>query len=602
MIPMRDGIKLFTSIYLPKDSSYKHPILLSRTPYGCEPYGESKFTGLLWWRVTKLFLREKYIYVKQDVRGRFMSEGDFKDIRPYNPDKKGVETDEASDAYDTIDWLIKNLSNNNGNVGIVGISYPGFYATMAAICGHPALKAVSPQAPPTDWFIGDDFHHNGAFMLIDAFEYYKDFGIPRPLPVKHYNPGYAIKEPDRYRFYLETGPLKNFSAKYLADSIAFWNDLMNHPVYDNWWKKRNSLNHTGNIQPAILTVGGLFDAEDCFGSWHLYEAIEKNNPADHYNKIVMGPWFHGDWEGRGAGDHLGRIKFGAKTSEWYQENIEFPFFQHFLNNTKEEKPLSEATVFFTGENRWKQFDQWPPSDVKEKALYLQPRGSLSFVHPRQLSYQDRPDNSGAFTQYTSDPAKPVPFDGPDTIKVRTREYMTNDQRFAAARKDVISFRTAPLNKDITLAGRVYADLMVSVSGTDADFVAKLIDVFPNNIAHDASDADTIYKNDGSMNGYQMLVRGEVMRGKFRNSYEKPEPMVPNKITHIRFALNDVAHTFQKGHRIMVQIQSSWFPLVDRNPQTFTDIYKASEADFQKASISIFHTEGVASKIILPVLE
>jgi putative CocE/NonD family hydrolase len=597
MIPMRDGIKLFTAVYLPKDSSKKHPMLMVRTPYSCAPYGDTAFKKF-WEGYQKKYIRENYIMVFQDVRGRFMSEGEFVDVRPFNPNKTGPEHDEASDTYDTIDWLVKNLSGNNGKVGVFGISYPGFYSTMAAKSGHPALKAVSPQAPVTDWFMGDDFHHNGALMLQDAFGFYSSFGVPRPLPTQKYNAGYSIKEADKYKFFLAAGPLKNFNSQFLGDSIAFWNDLMTHPVYDNWWKSRDASTNVGNIQPAILVVGGLFDAEDCYGAWKTYQAIEKNNPAKHFNKIVMGPWFHGAWGGRSAGDTLGSVQFGSKTSEWYQENVEFPFFQQYLNGKANEKPLPEASIFFTGENKWHQLEKWPPANAKDKALYLQAGGGLSFEHPKTLGYRNKPDTATAFTEYISDPANPVPQEGPDTIKSRTREYMVGDQRFAAKRADVAVFQTAVLEKDITLAGPLLADLMVSISSSDADFVVKLIDVFPDNI----SGTDALYKGKDSMNGYQMMVRGEIMRGKFRNSFEFPEPFVPNKITRVKYELPDVAHTFQKGHRIMVQIQSSWFPVADRNPQTFTDIYKATEADFQKASIKVFHTEGVTSKLVLPVVE
>jgi putative CocE/NonD family hydrolase len=600
MIPMRDGIKLYTAIYVPKDSSIKHPILFYRTPNGCTPYGKELIN--IWDRYQVQYCREKYILVYQDVRGRYMSEGSFIDVRPYNPSKKGIETDEASDAFDTIDWLVKHVAGNNGNVGVYGISYQGFYSTMAALSGHPALKAVSPQAPVTDWFIGDDFHHNGALMLIDAFSFFSDFGVPRPSQTRVNNPGYTITIPDKYQFFLRAGPLSNFNRKFLGDSIAFWNDLMSHPVYDRWWQSRNPRNFAMGIKPAMLVTGGLFDAEDLFGTWNLYKAIEANNPSAHFNKIVMGPWSHGEWDGAGTAESLGDIRFGTNASRWFQENVAFPFFQHFLNNKESKKSLAEATVFFSGENHWKEFNEWPPADKKDKPLYVLPDGKLSFVHPKTLGYRDRPEGALAYTEYLSDPAKPVPYDGPDTIKNRTAEYMTADQRFTEGRKDVISFQMTGLDEPLTLAGPIYADLMVSTSTTDADFVVKVIDVFPADISNAPNGADTVYHDNKKMNGYQMLVRADVMRGKFRNSFEDPQPFIPNKITRVRFELPDVAHTFLKGHRLMIQIQSSWFPLVDRNPQTFTDIYKATESDFKKATIRIFHTEGVTSKIILPVVE
>lgn len=600
MVPMRDGTKLFTSIYVPKDSAIKHPILLTRTPYSSGPYGEDKFRAI-WNTNHGLYAMKKYIIVFQDVRGRFMSEGSFEDVRPFKPNKQGTAFDEASDTYDAIDWLIHNVPGNNKSVGVFGISYPGFYSTMAALSGHPALKAVSPQAPVTDWFIGDDFHHNGAFMLIDAFEFYKGFGVPRPLPTTRYNRGYERSEKDAYQFYLRTGALSNFNRQYLGDSIAFWNTLMTQPLYDDWWQQRNTRSHVANIKPAILVVGGTFDAEDCFGAWNLYKAIEEKNEAGHFNKVVMGPWFHGAWGGRSTGEQLGDIKFGSQTSYWYQQHIEMPFFEHYLNNGPATS-VSEATVFFTGENKWKQFESWPSKNLTPTAVYFQPRGKLSFTKPKPLKPSQKPADANSFTMYISDPANPVPHEGTDTITDRTREYMVNDQRFASKRNDVITFKTDVLKDALTLGGPVYADLMVSIASTDADFVVKIIDEFPSNVSSTATGPDTLYKGDAKMNGYQMLVRGEVMRGKFRNSFEAPEPFVPNKITQVKFYLPDVAHTFQKGHRLVIQVQSSWFPLVDRNPQVFTDIYKAKDSDFQKTEVRLFHADGVASKIILPVLK
>jgi len=608
MIPMRDGVKLYTSIYIPNDVTENHPILLRRSPYSCAPYGPKEFFKF-WEKYHTTYCREGYIMVFQDVRGRFMSEGDFVDVRPFNPNKKSAtDIDEASDTYDAIDWLVKNVTGNNGKVGVFGISYPGFYSTMAALSGHPALKAVSPQAPVTDWFIGDDFHHGGAFMLIDAFEFYSRFGVPRPKPTMKYNGGFERKETDAYKFYLQNGPLSNLS-KILADTIPFWNDLMAHPNYDAWWKARNPRNFVKDMKPAMLTVGGLFDAEDCFGAWNLYKAIEKNNPTTAYNKLVMGPWFHGTWEGRADGSNLGKVKFGAKTSAWYQQNIEVPFFNFYLKGTGSIDKIKEANIFFSGENNWKTFEQWPPKEVVYKPMYLQGNHGLSYWHPRPLGYREKPDTSLSWSGYVSDPANPVPNEG-DTIKDRTREYMTADQRFAAQRSDVLVFSTDTLKQNVTLAGPLVADLMVSLTSTDADFVVKLIDVFPNDIADSATAfkytklniADTVYRGDTTMNGYQMMVRGEVLRGRYRNSFEKPEPFVANKITRVKITLPDVAHTFLKGHRIMVQIQSSWFPLTDINPQKFVDIYHAKPEDFQKATIRIYHTEGLASKVVLPVLQ
>ena len=590
-ISMRDGKKLFTAIYMPKDSAQKHPFLLNRTPYSVSPYGAAKFNSRLWQMHYREYCKEKYIMVYQDVRGKYMSEGEFVDVRPYIQNKKGNEIDEASDTYDTVDWLVKNISSNNGNVGVFGISYPGFYSTMAALSNHPAVKAVSPQAPVTDWFLGDDFHHNGAFMLMDAFGFYSSFGRPRPLPTTTSATGPEYFTKDNYDFYLKTGALPNFKKKYMGDSILFWNDLMAHPNYDDWWKARNVRNFTRNVMPATLVVGGLFDAEDCFGAWRTYEAIEKSSP-NTTNKIVMGPWSHGGWA-RMDGSQLGNVNFGSKTSDYYQKYIELPFFNYYLKGKGNKNSIAEATIFFTGENSWKKLSQWPPANVTNKDLFFELGGALTWEKPLPLATKEKPDKKEIFTEYVSDPNKPVPYTEDVHFK-RTKEYMTDDQRFAARRPDVLTFETEVLSNDVTLAGPVIADLIVSMSGTDADFVVKVIDVFPDNFQY--SDTDKYV-----MNGYQMLVRGEVMRGKFRNSFEKPEPFVPNKITKVQFTLPDVAHTFKSGHRIMVQIQSSWFPLVDRNPQKFMDIYHAKDEDFRKENIRIYHTDGLASKLIIPVL-
>lgn len=590
MVPMRDGIKLFTAFYIPKDSSEKHPILLNRTPYSCQPYGENEFSGRVYGTYWLNYLKEGYIIAVQDVRGKFMSEGDFIDVRPFNPNKKGKDIDEASDTYDAIEWMINNIPGNNKRVGCFGISYPGFYATMAALSAHPALKAVSPQAPVTDWFQGDDFHHNGAFFLMDGFSFYSGFGKPRPVPVKTFSPGYNIPTQDHYDFYLKTGALKNFS-KIMGDSIAFWKDLYNHPDYDEWWQARNPRNFVTNVKPAMLVVGGLFDAEDCFGAWYLYKAIEEKNKNTD-NRLVMGPWFHGGWGGRSDGSFLGNARFGKKTSEYYQRNIEIPFFNFYLKLKGTVHDIAEANIFFTGENEWRKLTVWPPNNVEYKNIYLHADGKLSF--------ENKAAKGNMYSEYISDPAHPVPYTE-DVGGGRTREYMTDDQRFASRRTDVLTFSTDVLTEDITLGGQLVADLMTSISTTDADFVVKLIDVFPDDFRYDPVQYPNPMQNFGinyPMGGYQMLIRGEIMRGKYRNSFAVPEAFTPNKITEVKYTLPDVAHTFKKGHKLMIQVQSSWFPLADRNPQKFVNIYKADDSDFQKSTIRIYSD----SKIILPVLK
>ncbi len=587
-IGMRDGVKLFTVLYVPKNNTEKHPILITRTPYSCAPYGESNYSARYYHNQYKEYLKEGYIIVVQDVRGRWMSEGTFVDIRPYIENKKAkTDIDEAGDTYDTIDWLVKNVENNNGNVGVFGISYPGFYSTEAALSNHPALKAVSPQAPVTDWFQGDDFHHNGAFMLFDAFSFYSGFGKPRPFPTTVGPKGFDFPTKDNYEFYLRTGALQNF-AKIMGDSILFWNDLYAHPNLDDWWKARNTRNFVQHISANTntLVVGGLFDAEDAFGAQNLYKAIEAK--AKNNNKLVLGPWYHGQWAS-GDGTHLGNVQFGSNTSEWYLENIEVPYFNYYLKGKGSVDKIAEANIFFSGENKWRQFDQWPPKNIETQSLALRKGGYLSQAVPLIAPY-------ATWDEYISDPTKPVPYTG-ELSAGRTREYMDDDQRFASKRTDVLTYQTEILDKDVTLAGPLVADLFVSLSTTDADFIVKLVDVFPDDFSYTSPSGGA--GGGYIMNNYQMLVRGEVMRGRFRNSFEKPEAFTPNKPTEVKYTLPDVAHTFQKGHRIMVQVQSTWFPLVDRNPQQFVDIYHCKDADFIKSTIRVYHNQ---SRIILPVLK
>ncbi len=582
-IPMRDGTRLFTAIYEPKAGG-KHPILMNRTPYAISPYGKGKFKGF--WNFHYMgYFRRQYIIVLQDVRGRMMSEGEFMDVRPFKPNKKGKETDEASDTYDAIDWLIKNVRNNNGNVGIYGISYPGYYATMGALSGHPAMKAASPQAPVTEWFIGDDFHHNGAFMEMDAFNFYSNFGKPRPKPTTEWGAGYQFPNKDGYKFYLEAGPLKSL-AKLMGDSIKFWKELYDHPNYDEWWQVRNTRKYAGHIPAgtATLVVGGLFDAEDCYGAWELYKAIEKK--ASNNNKLVMGPWSHGGWA-KFTGERLGNVEFGAKTSKWYQDNVEIPYFEYYLRGKGDINKIPEASIFFTGANQWQTFNQWPPAGRQNRNLYFHTDGTLSFSAP----------GGGDYDEYISDPAKPVPYTEDVHFK-RTAEYMTDDQRFASRRPDVLTYATGILQEDLKVAGPVVAGLFTSISTTDADFVVKLIDVFPDDFSYGQQGGNTSYP----MGGYQMLVRGEVMRGRYRNSFEFPEAFTPGRVTEVTYKLPDVAHVFKKGHRVMVQVQSSWFPLVDRNPQQFVNIYECGRAAFVPSRIRIHAGAAYPSHVVLPVVQ
>ena len=575
-IPMRDGVKLFTAIYAPKDQSQKYPIMLYRTPYSVAPYGPNAYRASL--GPSSFFQNEKFIFVYQDVRGRLMSEGEFVDVRPHETKKTSPkDIDESTDTYDTIDWLLKNVPNNNGRVGMWGISYPGFYASMGVIDAHPALKAASPQAPIADWFIGDDFHHNGTLFLAHTFNFFSSFGLPRPAPTTE-GPRrrFTHGTPDGYRFFLDLGPVANANPKYLKGEIAFWNDLMNHPNYDDFWQARDIRPHLRNIKPAVMTVGGWFDAEDLFGALNTYKTIEETNPGTR-NMLVMGPWFHGGWA-RSDGDELGSVSFGQKTSLSYRQSVELPFFNCLLKD-KCDRQLAEAIVFETGSNRWREYDSWPPKNVEARELFFNTNGGLTFTSP---------GGANAYDEYVSDPARPVPYINDIAIGM-TREYMVDDQRFAATRPDVLVYQTEVLDRDVTLAGPIKATLFVSTSGTDSDFVVKLIDVFSNSAPE-------------TMGGYQMLVRGEPMRARFRNSFSKPEAMAPGKVTKIEFTLPDVNHSFQRGHRIMVQIQSSWFPLVDRNPQKFVDIYRATEADFQKATQRVYRAGSNASRLTINVLK
>jgi hypothetical protein len=582
-IPMRDGVKLFTSVYVPKEPGI-YPILLCRTPYSVSPYGTEKYKDAL--GPSDLFQKEGYIFVYQDVRGRLKSEGDFVNVRPYLPKKGLKEVDEASDTWDTIDWLVKNLKGNNGKVGIWGISYPGYYAAYSLLDSHPALKAVSPQAPIGDWFLGDDFHHNGAFYLPHSFNFFATFGTETPGIVPKTWPRFDHGTPDGYRYFLALPPIAEVNAKLLEGKAKFFDDLAAHDTYDEFWKSRTLLPHLSGVKPAVMTVGGWYDAEDLWGALHVYEAIEKKNPGIP-NALVMGPWSHGGWA-RGDGDSLGDVRFADKTGAFYREKIEFPFFQYTLKGKGDGK-APEAWVFETGTNVWRAMDAWPPKETKKTSFYLAPKGALA-PEPAAGEAGD------AFDEYPSDPAHPVPY-VPEIAIGMTREHMTADQRLAGTRPDVLVYQTEPLAEDLTIAGPIAVTLHVSTTGTDSDFVVKLVDVWPD----DAPDPSPNPKN-VHMGGYQQLVRGEPFRGKFRKSFEKPEPFTPGKPETISFTMPDAFHTFRSGHRLMVQVQSTWFPLVDRNPQTFTNIFKAKPEEYRKATQRVYLSKEMPSKIEVLVLK
>jgi putative CocE/NonD family hydrolase len=612
MIPMRDGVKLFTSIYEPKDTKQRYPFMFDRTCYSVPPYGPDKFRTSL--GPDDLFAREGYIFVYQDVRGRYMSEGDYEDVRPYIPNKKGNQIDETSDTYDTVDWLIKNIPNNNGRVGVWGISYPGFYTSMAGIDGHPAVKAISPQAPVSDWFHGDDMHHNGALFLAQNYNFFAGFGQQRPVPTgsNDYIKRFPWGTQDGYKFYLEMGGLKNSGDLYeqkLGMRMKFWDQMMQHPNYDQFWKERNVFPNLKNIHAAVMTVGGWYDNEDLFGALGVYRNIEQQNPGI-FNVLVMGPWFHGGWA-RSDGDWLGTAYFGMKTGEYYRTHFELPFFNHFLKDKGDISQIKEVNVFDTGANQWTDLPNWSPTVSSATALYLMDDGKLRFGDG--VTGKRPPAGGKPFNEYVSDPMNPVPYTQKITLNY-PRDFMTEDQRFVAGRPDVLVYQTDPLTEDLTVAGPIKPDLFVSSSGTDSDFVVKLIDVFPDDYQYPETgnklpngQPERVKPPDTSAScvfapgGYQMLLRGEPFPMRYRNSFEKPEPLRPNVPTKLAYAMPGIVHTFKKGHRIMVQIQSTWFPLVARNPQKFMANYKlGTNADFQKATERVYHSAAYASRVVLPV--
>ncbi len=596
-IEMRDGIKLHTSIYSPKDKSKSYPILLKRTPYSCKPYGESEYPATL--GPNKYMMKQGYIVVYQDVRGRWMSEGTYDNMRAYIPNKESdLDIDESSDTYDTIDWLIKNVENNNGNVGTWGISYPGFYATYSAIDAHPALKAASPQACIGDFFF-DDFHHNGAYLL-SYFRVTSLFGTPKDKPIDtawYKTPD--LKTEDQYQFFLDAGPLSNLNKYFQYETVDnpglrkedivddfFWQELIDHPNYDSVWQKKGIIQHLKNIKPSVATmiVGGWFDAEDLYGPLETYKTIEAHNP-DNYNTIVFGPWDHGGWSRSTIKNVVGNYYFGDSISDFFQQEIESRFFEHFLkNNGDHNSGLPEAYVFDSGKKSWRTFMSWPPENVSKHKWYLTGNQKLS-----------RSNLNETKISFVSDLKRPVPYSEDIKTVFTPRKYMTDDQRFAARRPDVLVFETEILNEDMTLAGPIMAELQVATTGTDCDWIVKVIDVHPADAKNDHEGLQDHLK----MSNYHLMVRSEVMRGKFRNSFSEPEPFVPNQITTVPVKLQDVFHTFKKGHKLQIQVQSTWFPLIDLNPQTYVpNIFKAKEGDFQTQT----HTVYSSSFIELTVLK
>jgi len=583
-IEMRDGIKLHTTVYAPNDASEenRYPILLKRTPYSCKPYGENVYPEKL--RASEAMVKDKFIFVYQDVRGRWMSEGDYDNMRPQAPLKSHPsEIDESSDTYDTIDWLIKNIKNNNGNVGQWGISYPGFYSTVGALSGHPALKASSPQAPIADFYF-DDFHHQGAYLL-SYFRATTVFGYQTEPTTESWYPYISPETPDQYQFFMDMGPLSN-GDKYYGKDNFFWRQLKEHPDYDTFWQRRNILPHLTNINHAVLTVGGWFDAEDLYGPLMTYKTIERNNPGIN-NTLVMGPWSHGDWARDKEDQYVSYINFGKNLSKYFQEEIELPFFKHHLKGDKNPE-LPEALLYDTGKKEWKSFEQWPVPTSSKSKLFFHGNEGLGFGE----------NTDGDQVSFVSDPAKPVPYSEEIRMVFTPRKFMADDQRFASRRPDVLVFQTEPLNEDITIGGELMANLKVSTTGTDADWIVKLIDVYPGDFPDDPNNPEAI-----KLGGYQQLVRSECIRGRYRESFKKGKPFEPGVITPVELKIQDVLHTFKKGHRIMVQVQSTWFPYIDRNPQTFVkNIFKAKESDFKSAEHTIYVSKENSSYLSVEILD
>ena len=596
-IRMRDGINLHTTIYSPKDKSVSYPILLMRTPYSCSPYGKEKMKTNIGPNIN--LMKEGNIIVYQDVRGRWMSEGTYDNMRAYLPNKKDNQSDEVSDTYDTIDWLVKNTENNNGNVGTWGISYPGHYSTVSTIDAHPALKAASPQASIGDFYF-DDFHHNGAFLL-SYFRAISLFGTYKDTPTD--SAWYSLPNldtQDQYQFFLDKGPLKNLNSYFQYDKLDnatpnnpskiddfFWKEIIEHPNYDSVWQSKGIIQHLDKVPATVATmvVGGWFDAEDLYGPLETYKAIEKYG-KDNYNTLVFGPWDHGGWARRRGENIVGNYYFGNGISEFYQDTIETRFFNHFLKGTGDKNSgLPEAYVFDSGKKEWKTYDSWPPKNTLKKTMYLS--------NNQELTTEKRDEEA---LNFISDIKRPVPYSEDIKTVFTPRKYMTDDQRFAARRPDVLVFETDLLTEDLTLSGDILAKLKVATTGTAADWIVKIIDVHPADTKNNINNKK--FQNHLKMSNYHLMLRSEVMRGRFRNSFEKPEPFLANKKTSVNIKLQDVFHTVKKGHKLQIQIQSTWFPLIDLNPQTYVDnIYKAEEKDFKTQTHTIFTDSTIEFTIL-----
>ena len=594
MIPMRDGISLFTAIYEPLENKSRSgiedsaaPLIMMRTPYSVGPYGQLGFSSNLR-KKFRPYLERGYVVVLQNVRGRFLSEGVYENIRPFMPDKELSQTDEASDTYDTVEWLLHNVYFN-GSVGVTGVSYPGFYATLAALSGHPAVKAVSPQAPILDWYMGDDAHHNGVLMLADTYSFGGGFYRYQKNPATVAPPTAAQSEGDLYSFFMHNRTFKEVTETF-SDTLSFWNEIRRHPDYDDFWKARTPAPHLKDIKPAVLVVGGSFDTDDCYGAINTFKLIKEQSPATDLH-FIYGPWYHGGWHNVRY-TNLGQVWFGEGFSEYYISNLEYPFFSYYLEG-KGEKP-EPVYVMPSGvqDAGWETYDTWPPKASGTLSLYFSDNGVLSY---------SLPDNKKSFSEYISDPARPVPYYW-KAQKSRNRDYMCADQRFASSRPDVLTFSTEVLEDTLKVEGPVTVRIYCETTGSDMDIVVKLIDVYPDDFAYPSEIAEKLPDPDYMMGGYQMLVRGDVFRARYRKGFERPVPMRPGKAELICFDMPDVAHWFLPGHKVMVQIQSSWFPLIDMNPQRFiANIYDSEESDYTKTAIRAYHQRNMPSCIELHVV-
>jgi hypothetical protein len=588
-IPMRDGVRLFTSIYVPRDTAGRRfAMLMTRTPYSSAPYGDTLYRAALGPSSNPRWAHEGYIFVSQDVRGRYFSEGEFTEMTPHNAVKRDPrkDVDESTDSYDTVDWLVKNVRPNNGAVGIYGGSWPGFYATASCIDAHPALKACSPQAPMTDVAMGDDNYHNGAFLLAHNFGFFTRFGRgPRtqPGPDAPYTLNMGTR--DAYEFYLRMGPVGPGSRPYSPrDEAPHWNEIIDHPTYDAHWQARDIRPHLKNMRPGILVVGGFFDTEDLFGPWGTWRAIQQLTPRNDA-RIIVGPWSHGGW-GRGDANVLGDQRFGAPSGPFFRDSVEYPFFRHHLLGAPLPAYFSKAMIFETGSNRWRFYETFQSREARKASLYLHADGRLAFTPPPAAS------GTAEYDEYLSDPAKPVPTVPRVESNGMPRDYITGDQRYASRRPDVLTYRSDVLEQDITIAGPLAPLLHVATTGTDADFFVKVIDVMPDDAPNWEGD------NSGFIvGGAQFLLRGEPFRGRYRRSFQRPEPFVPGQPDSISYVMPDISHTFKKGHRIMIQIQSTWFPFIDRNPQTFVpNIFEARPEDFRKAFMRVYHSAARPTRV------